>query len=95
MLDFVICNMRKAVNVKDKKGLNYDIKTTIREALNKENIAYVDERTYNRLWAICFQDPKCLSGNYDKDYLKQLINLELQQCAFNYYSSQTQQCYSY
>jgi hypothetical protein len=42
-------DMRKVVNVKDKKGLNYDIKTTIREALNKENIAYVDERTYNRL----------------------------------------------
>jgi hypothetical protein len=87
--------MRKAVNVNDKKGLSYDIKTTIREVLNNENIAFVDEQTYNKLWAVCSNDSRCLLGNYDKDYLKQLINLELQQYVFNYYSGQTQYCYSY
>lgn len=54
-----------------------DIKQAIKESLQLEGIAFVDDTSYHRLVNACRSQVSRMRGKYTQDQLKQIIRYEL------------------
>jgi hypothetical protein len=57
--------------------LSHEIKAAIKEVLSTENIAFVEDYTYRRLWNAVTFDPAVQRGQYTNETIKLLIRAEL------------------
>jgi dissimilatory sulfite reductase (desulfoviridin) alpha/beta subunit len=64
-------------NEEDTEFLIQNIRTSIQVVIDKLDIAYIDKNTESRLINMCLQDKRCQKGQYDSEYLENMIEREL------------------
>jgi hypothetical protein len=69
--------MMESENEEDIEFLIQSIRISIQLVVDKLDIAYIDKNTENRLIDFCLQDKRCLKGQYDCNYLENIIEREL------------------
>ncbi len=64
-------------NEEDIEFLIQSIRISIQVVIDKLDIAGIDKNTESRIIDFCLQDKRCLKGQYDSNYLENIIEREL------------------
>jgi hypothetical protein len=64
-------------NKEDIEFLIQKIRISIQVVIDKLDIACIDKNTESRLINMCLQDERCQKGQYDSEYLENMIEREL------------------
>ena len=64
-------------NEEDIEFLIQSIRISIQVVIDKLDISSIDKNTENRLIDFCLQDIRCQKGQYDCNYLENLIESQL------------------